>query len=339
MFLRLSKTRSFGIAGLIGAAILSTLAIANYFIARRTERRHPSKGSFLTVEGVRLHYSDRGEGDPAVLIHGNAVTGDDWNTSGVADRLLQTHRVIIFDRPGFGHSDRPRGHIWTPEKQAELLHKAMRKLNIERPIIVAHSSGTLVALALAARHKADLGGLVLVSGYYFWTLRLEVVLAAVGALPLLGDLLNYTISPLLGWLEMPLLKWLMFSPTRIPKRFQAEYSTAMALRPSQIRATSEDDVLMIPAAIALRRSYKDMTLPVALIAGDSDKIVFKQASEHLAACLPNSVLQIVKGAGHMVHYTAPLLITEAVDNIAKDLSAIGHGKNEGISEPARLFQK
>jgi hypothetical protein len=68
----------------------------------------------IEVDGVRLHYSDRGAGQPVVLVHGNAVAGDDWNTSGVADLLLRDgHRVIAFDRPGFGHSGRPRGRAWT----------------------------------------------------------------------------------------------------------------------------------------------------------------------------------------------------------------------------------
>jgi pimeloyl-ACP methyl ester carboxylesterase len=223
-----------------GAVALGSLAVANRAIARRTERKHPPEGSFLVVDGVRLHYSDRGAGSPVVLIHGNAVTGDDWNTSGVAELLLHTHRVIIFDRPGFGHSVRPRGRLWTAGEQAELLHKALLQLGVERPVVVGHSWGTLVALALAVRHQTDIAGLVLLSGYYFWTVRPDVVLVAPGALPVLGDVLRYTVSPILGWLQMPLLKWAMFSPAPVPPRFQAEYSSAMALRPSQIRATSVD---------------------------------------------------------------------------------------------------
>src|SRR4051812_9937225 len=96
-----------------GTAAAGALAVGNYLLARRSERRHPPEGSFLVVDGVRLHYSDRGAGTPVVLIHGNAVTGADWNRSGVADLLLRDHRVIMFDRPGFGYSDRPRGRIWT----------------------------------------------------------------------------------------------------------------------------------------------------------------------------------------------------------------------------------
>jgi pimeloyl-ACP methyl ester carboxylesterase len=41
------------------------------------------------------------------------LSGDAWDTSGVAELLLRNHRVIIFDRPGFGYSERPRGHLWT----------------------------------------------------------------------------------------------------------------------------------------------------------------------------------------------------------------------------------
>jgi pimeloyl-ACP methyl ester carboxylesterase len=267
------------------------------------------------VDGVRLHYSDRGQGSPVVLIHGNAVTGDDWNTSGVAELLLQGHRVIIFDRPGFGYSERPRGRMWTADQQAELLHKALRQLGVERPVVVGHSWGTIVALALAVRHQADVAGLVLLSGYYFWTLRPDALMVAAGAVPVVGDLLRYTVSPLLGWLQMPLLKWAMFSPARVPARFQAEYSPAMALRPSQIRATSVDGALMIPGALALRRHYKDLTLPVVIIAGDGDKVVYKRRSEQLAASIRGSVLQIVKGAGHMVHHLAARQVAEAVETV------------------------
>jgi hypothetical protein len=58
------KTHSAGTAALAGVAALATLATANYLVARNTERRHPPEGLFITVDGVRLHYSDRGEGSP-----------------------------------------------------------------------------------------------------------------------------------------------------------------------------------------------------------------------------------------------------------------------------------
>ncbi|WP_424134953.1 alpha/beta fold hydrolase [Roseomonas chloroacetimidivorans] len=309
-----AQVRGRTLAGVLGA--LGVLALVNHLVARRSERRHPPEGSFIEVDGVRLHYSDRGIGSPVVLIHGNMVTGDDYNTSGVAELLLKTHRVIIFDRPGFGHSDRPRGRMWTAREQAELLHRALRVLGVERPVVVGHSWGAIVALAFAERHPADTAGLVLLSGYYFWTLRPDVLLVAPGAIPIMGDILRYTVSPLFGWLVMPLLKRMLFSPARVPVKFHAEYSPAMSLRPSQIRATSMDGALMIPGALGLRRGYKDLSMPVVIIAGDGDKVVFKRSAERLHAEIKGSDLQIVSGAGHMVHHLAARQVAGAIDAVA-----------------------
>jgi pimeloyl-ACP methyl ester carboxylesterase len=316
---------------LVGAAALAVMAVGNTLAALWTERRHPPEGRFIEVDGVRLHYSDRGTGSPVVLIHGNAVTGDDFDTSGVAARLLPGHRVIIFDRPGFGHSARPRGRLWTATEQADLLHAALRRLGVARPVVVGHSWGAIAALALAVRHQADIAGLVLVSGYYFWTLRPDVLLDGPAAIPVLGDILRYTLSPVVGWLTMPLLRRLMFTPAPVTPRFRAEYSAAMALRPWQIRATAMDGVLMIPGALALRRHYRDLTLPVVILAGDGDKVVFPGAAERLQAEIPGSVLHIIEGAGHMVHHLVPERIVAAVAAVAAQASAPAPSR---VSHPA-----
>ena len=290
---------------LLALAVLLVLAVANHLAARRAERRNPPRGAFLEVDGVRLHYSDRGTGRPVLLIHGNAVTGDDYNTSGVAERLLGTCRVVIFDRPGFGHSERPRWRPWAAFEQAELLHKALDQLEVRRPVVGGHSWGTLVALALAIRHPADTGGLVLLAGYYFPTLRLDALMVAPGAIPVLGDILRYTISPIFGWLTMPLTKRVMFTPAPVTPRFQADYSTAMAMRPSQIRAMCVEGAWMVPSAMGLQGHYGALSLPVAIMAGDGDKIVSFRLAKRLRATIPGSTLQIVPGVGHMVHHTAP----------------------------------
>ena len=83
-------------------------------------------------------------------------------------------------------------------RHAELPHKALKLLGTERPVLVGHSWGAIVALSLAARHPADTAGLVLLSGYYFWTLRPDVLLVTAGAVPVLGDILRHTASPWLG---------------------------------------------------------------------------------------------------------------------------------------------
>ncbi len=296
---------------------LAALAGVNYAAARRAERKHPPEGRFIEVDGVRLHYTDRGAGPAVALVHGNAVSGHDYDTSGIAGALLRTNRVVIFDRPGFGHSERPRGRSWTAAQQAELLHKALILIGVERPVVVGHSWGTLVALALALNYPANTAGLVLLSGYYFPTPRLDMLLVAPAAVPVLGDILRYTASPVLGWLLMPALKRLLFAPTRVPARFKAEYSSAMALRPSQIRATSMDGVAMVPSAMELSERYGDLSLPVVIMAGKGDKVVGQRQPERLHAAIPGSVLRIVEGVGHMVHHIAIRDVLDAVASVVQ----------------------
>ncbi len=191
----------------------------NVYRARKTEREHPPTGRFVTVNGVRLHYLERGEGSPVVLLHGNVVTAEDFRTSGVLELLATRHRVIAFDRPGFGYSDRPHGSAWSARAQANLLRDALDVLDIKRPVVLGHSWGAAVALALALNHPDDVRGLVLLSGYYYPTLRADVLLSSPPAIPILGDLLRFSISPLLGKLLQPLLLKGMFAPLPVPASF------------------------------------------------------------------------------------------------------------------------
>src|SRR5690348_9916886 len=92
--------------------------------AQQAEQRHPPTGRFIDVDGVRLHYVEKGDGEPVVLLHGNVVMLQDFVASGVVDALARRYRVIAFDRPGFGYTTRPHNREWTPEAQATLLVKA-----------------------------------------------------------------------------------------------------------------------------------------------------------------------------------------------------------------------
>src|SRR3954453_421401 len=151
--------RKFGRALAAGAAGLGGAALVNVALARGAERRHPPEGNFLTIDGVRLHYIERGTGPVVVLLHGNGTMARDFVLSGLFDLLAKDHRVIAFDRPGFGFSERPRTRVWSAEAQAELLHKALLNLDARKVVLVGHSWATLVAIALALRDEANTAGL------------------------------------------------------------------------------------------------------------------------------------------------------------------------------------
>ena len=303
--------------GLVIAAGIA-LAAANYALARRAERRNPPSGKFIQIDGVRLHYIDRGEGPAVVLLHGNGTMARDFELSGLIDLLAKDHRVIAFDRPGFGHSERPRNRIWTAEAQADLLWRALCEIAVHRPVIVGHSWGALVAIAMALRHQADTAGLSLLSGYYYPSVRRHVATMLWPAVPVLGDIVRYTISPLLGRVMAPGLFRTMFAPAPVSARFKRGFPVELAVRPWQMRAAAAEAGLMIPQACRLARKYEALSLPVLIVTGLQGNVVDPgRQSRQLAEELPNSTLTPIPGAGHMVHHTAPEQIANAILELAK----------------------
>jgi pimeloyl-ACP methyl ester carboxylesterase len=156
---------------LIILAALVVLVLGNIAFQVAAERKHPPIGTFIECDGVRLHYIERGNSAaPCVaLFHGNGTMIQDFVLSGLVDRLAHNYRVICFDRPGFGYSHRPRPRLWTAITQAALFAKALDQLGVRNPVVLGHSWGTLVSIALALKSDYAVNGLVLVSGYYFPT--------------------------------------------------------------------------------------------------------------------------------------------------------------------------
>jgi pimeloyl-ACP methyl ester carboxylesterase len=313
------------LVGLVASAIL------NRFLTKRAERRNPPTGRFITVDGVRLHYVERGTGPPLVLLHGNGSMIQDFESSGLFDLASKTYRVIAFDRPGFGHSERPRTTVWTPEAQAVLIHLALIKLGVSQPLIFGHSWGTLVAVALALKYPRQTRGLVLASGYYYPTVRADVLLLSPPALPLIGDILSHTISPILGRLIWPLLLGKIFGPSPVPKKFVG-FPKEMALRPSQIRAAAVETALMIPEAYSFRGAYGHLEMPVAIVAGRDDRLVEAQQSAELHRNIAHSTFRCIPSTGHMVHQTATAEVMSAIDLLANQ-------KKLPVSETARKRHK
>ena len=309
------QTRNGKFGGLVslGALALAGSAAIVHRQAARAEKANPPRGSFLTSNGVRFHYIERGKGRPIVFLHGNGMTVEDMRISGIMDvAASHSYRAIAFDRPGFGHSERPRVTAWTASAQAALLPEAFELLGIDRPIVVGHSLGTMVALALALNHPDHVAGLVLASGYYFPKARVDIALFSPPAIPLLGDLLCYTVAPLMGEVMAPRMIKKMFSPQDVPQRFEREFPVGLMVRPSQIRASAKDAAHMIPDALAMSDRYGELDCPIAVLSGDADEVVdYREQALRLHGAVPGSVLDVFTGAGHMIHHVDPARVMRA----------------------------
>ena len=173
-----------------------------------------------------------------------------------------------------------RSTVWTPDAQADLIAAALKQMGVPRAIVLGHSLGTLVAVALALKYPQEVQAVILASGYYYPNARADVFLLSPPAIPLIGDFLSHTVAPLLSRLMWPFLLRKIFGPSPVPKKFQG-FPEEMAVRPSQIRASAAESALMIPSARALRDEYGQLQMPVAIVAGADDRFIESEQSAHL----------------------------------------------------------
>ena len=309
---RKAKVPSYAVASAVAIGALAAMALVNRHFAKKAERDNPASGRFLNVGGVRLHYVERGSGEPLVLLHGNGSMIEDFDSSGLIDLAAKHFRVVVFDRPGFGHSDRPRNVVWTPDAQAELIKQALTKLNVSNATVLGHSWGASVAVALALKYPDMIRGLVLASGYYFPTARPDVIAMGAPSLPVVGDVLSHTLSPLISRAIWPLMMKKIFGPQSVPKKFEG-FPKEMALRPSQIRASAAESALMIPDAFLFRNRYAELKMPVVIIAGEQDRLIdIDTQSARLHSEIPQSSLHRFAGNGHMIQQTATDEVMSAI---------------------------
>lgn len=88
---------------------------------------------------INLHYEDLGEGKPVILIHGWPLSGASWEKQ-IAALLATGHRVITYDRRGFGRSTQPStGYEY--DTLAEDLHKILVRLDVYDATLVGFSMG------------------------------------------------------------------------------------------------------------------------------------------------------------------------------------------------------
>lgn len=193
--------------------------------------------------------------------------------------------------------------------------KALDQLGIRAPVVLGHSWGAFVAIALGVRKDYPVRGLVLASGYYFPTVRLDVWLMSGPAIPVLGDLVSYTVAPIISWAILPGALRKIFAPRSVPQTFKNEFPASLVLRPTQLRAAAEESALLIPTAAQFQAHYSTMGHQVQIFHGAEDQVIEHKQARDLHQALPWSDLHLVPNAGHMVTHADPAAIVEAVNSI------------------------
>lgn len=245
---------------------------------------------FSEIEGLRLQFRLRGEGEPLLMLHG-------WGQSslsfmGAASLLEKRFRILTPDLPGFGFSEAPR-EAWGSADYARVMAELIKTAGFESVDVLGHSRGGTIALALA-------------TAYPELVKRLVIVASPIVLLPpepgVRSRSLRY--SALRGVAKlMPPLRGRLLAWGR--NRFgSADYRAAGALRPTLVRVVNEDWRPALPAVQA----------PVLLIWGSEDTEVPLRVAEEAMGLLPRAELVTLEGAGHFPFLDEPEAFAEAVSS-------------------------
>jgi pimeloyl-ACP methyl ester carboxylesterase len=256
----------------------------------------PKAATFADVDGVRVRYSDAGEGPAVVLLHGFASSLDVWD--GVMSDIAKTHRVLALDLKGFGWTDRPAGD-YSPAAQAELVLKLMSARGIDRAAIVAHSWGASVALSIALAAPQRVTRLALYDAWvyeeqipptFYWA-RADGVGEAI-----FGIFYNQRVEDKIAlafYDKSHVTQKLIDATERALERPGATAAALAAVRGQRFSAMQEH--------------YKEIQKPTLLLWGREDLVTTLAYGERLSNELPHAKLVVYPRCGHfpMVEAKAP----------------------------------
>lgn len=117
---------------------------------------------FAELDGVRIHYTDYGAGEKALLfVHGWSSDETVWKKQ--APALAKSIRVLTVDLPGHGQSDQPE-RAYTMEYYARALDAVFHDAGAKMATVVGHSNGTVVVRQFYRLYPQEVNGMIIVDG-------------------------------------------------------------------------------------------------------------------------------------------------------------------------------
>jgi pimeloyl-ACP methyl ester carboxylesterase len=296
------------------AALVLAIVVLNWTYGRLPGEPKP-RGSFVKVDGVRIHYIERsGSGTPVILLHGLPGTAEDWNE---VTPLLAGHRTIAIDRPGFGYSG--NGYMKF-ERQLEVLRALMQQLHVQHPIIVGHSYGGTMALGFAERYPGQARGLVLVDAAAAGTHvasfeHLQAHFVNFLQLPVVRPIANATFSQLLRTVTSNLVDGEAFDPQSIDPAHKHRV-LAINMTSGNLKAYAGEELEANDVFSRIDPRLGSIDVPAVVIQGENDQLVKPAHGRRLAAELPDARLEMIHG-GHMAPYTHPYAVAAAVGTVER----------------------
>lgn len=287
--------------------VVAAIALTVFWFARpadvsfdetRASVPYSEYSHFADVDGVRLHYQEKGAGAPLVLLHG--FTSSTYSWKDVFESLSKNFRVIAVDLKGFGFSGKPDGD-YTRRAQALLVARLLDHLKIEKAWFCGNSMGGEVSLNLALLNPSRVAGLILIDSA-------GVAVAGGGSLAP-----GYLQVPVIGRVLMALaltsdklvrqgLETSFYDDTKVTAERVAYYHRPLQTRGGQLAALrARTQWAQFPVESELGK----INAPTLIIWGAEDELIPLDAGRKMNMLIKGSELVTFEKCGHLPQEEMP----------------------------------
>ncbi len=264
---------------------------------------------FFDSGGVKIHYTDEGQGEPVLLIHG--FTADiitNWGLPGIRKSLAREYRVIALDNRGHGKSAKSHD----PAKYGmEMVLDAVRLLDhlkIKKAHVVGYSMGGIITLKLAATHPERLRSAIL--GGAGWMRGADLAGDKLAdALDKGGDLGSFIAEATPAGQPRPSPQQVKLLSTLISS-YNDNKALAACARGWKALVVSEVDL-------------KAIHVPTLAVVGSKDFV--KQRVDDLSGRLPGLKTVVIEGTDHFTTMFSPQFL-KSIQSFLKEHRQGGDGK-------------
>jgi len=259
-----------------------------------------SKGKFVTVGDKKVHYIEKGNGKPIILIHGFLYHTVMWKQN--IDALAKKHKVYAIDLWGWGYSERLKENEYSFERYGKQIEGFMDALNIRKATLVGQSMGGGISVYVAAHNPERVDRLILVDPAV-----IPYPMTTVGKiyqLPFVGEFMNAIPGDALAINNIRTI-W-FYDKNKADDEYCKE-----VLQPFCIKGSYSSmmfilrNVLKEPYVEREANLLAKMAIPILIIHGREDKGVPLDRSQKLNDLWKGSKLVVFDKAGHTPHEEYP----------------------------------
>lgn len=253
---------------------------------------------------ISLNYKIRGEGLPIILLHGFCETGEIWNS--FVKNISDEFQVITIDLPGFGQS-KLNSPAFTLDELGADINKWVVNMSFQNAILIGHSLGGYISLAMLAQNPELFSGL----GLMHSTARADDEAKQVNRLKVIEFVKSNGVKAFIDSFvpglyhikDHPSIKYAHKIALMTSESTFSAYTFAMKGRPSREHLLASTPV------------------PILIIAGQNDPVIEINSLEEQAVLNSKISFYKLSEVGHMGMFEAESKVSEIVNDFAKDVKS------------------